>query len=149
MSARHVAHVVAATAVSAPRWRVELRTGAHRLVADEPTASGGGDTGPTPFGLVLSGLGACSAMTLRMHAERKGWALTSLEVDLRYDIAENGQASIDRTITVPADLPQEQRDRLADIAERTPVALAVRAGTPITTRVDATDSTKPGSRTDA
>ena len=114
-----------------------------------PPPSGGGDTGPTPFGLLLSGLGACTAMTLRMYAERKGWALTSLEVDVRYDVDDNGQASIDRTITMPADLPQEQRDRLADIAERTPVTLAVRAGTPITTRVETTDPTKPASRTDA
>lgn len=149
MSTRHVAHVVAATVASAPRWRIEVRTAAHRLVADEPTASGGGDNGPTPFGLLLSGLGACTAMTVRMYAERKGWAVTSLEVDVRYDVADNGQASIDRTIIVPADLPQEQRDRLAEIAERTPVTLAVRAGTPITTRVETTDSPKPGSRAEA
>jgi putative redox protein len=148
VSARHVAQAVAATAASAPQWQIELRTGAHRLVAGEPTGSGGGDTGPTPFGLLLSGLGACTAMTLRMYAERTGWAPTSLEVDVRYDVADDGQASIDRTITVPADLSQEQRDRLTDIAERTPVTLAVRAGTPITTRVEATDSTKLGSRTD-
>jgi putative redox protein len=87
-------------------------------------------------------------MTLRMYAERKVWSLTSLEVDVRYDVDDNGQASIGRTITMPADLPPEQRDRLADIAERTPVTLAARAGTPITTRVKATDSTKPGSGTD-
>lgn len=148
MSARHVAHAAEATVASAPQWRTEIRTGAHWLVADEPTASGG-DTGPTPFGLLLSGLGACTAITLRMYAERKGWALTSLEVDVRYDVTDNGQVSIDRTITIPADLPQEQRDRLADIAERTPVTLAVRADTPITTRVATTDPTKPASGTDA
>jgi putative redox protein len=149
MSARHVAHAVAATAASAQHWHVELRTGAHQLVADEPTAGGGGDTGPTPFGLLLSGLSACTAMTLRMYADRKGWALTSLEVDVRYDVDDNGQAAIDRTITIPADFPQEQRHRLADIAERTPVTLAVRAGTPIATRVQTKAPTKPASGTDA
>lgn len=149
MSTTHVAHAVAATVASTPRWRIELRTGAHRLVADEPAASGGGDTGPTPFGLLLSGLGACTAMTLRIYAERKGWALTSLEVDVRYDLDDNGEASIDRTITMSAEVPQEQRDRLAEIAERTPGTLAVRGGTPITTRVQTTDPTKPESKADA
>ncbi|MDX6233171.1 MAG: putative redox protein [Nocardioidaceae bacterium] len=133
----HVARAIAATGSTKPAYRVELRSGAHHLVADEPTANGGADTGPSPFGLVLSGLAACTAMTLRMYAERKGWALASIEVDVRYDVAEGGAASIERTITVPADLPVEQRDRLADIAERTPVTLAVRAGTPITTWVEA------------
>jgi putative redox protein len=72
-------------------------------------------------------------MTLRMYAERKGWALTAIEVDVRYDLGDDGQASIARTVSVPAELPADQRDRLADIAARTPVTLAVRAGTPIAT----------------
>ena len=61
------------------------------------------------------------------------WTLTAIEVDVRYNVDDNDEASIERTITLPADLPTEQRDRLADIAERTPVTLAVRRGTPITT----------------
>jgi putative redox protein len=132
---RHVAQAVGATGSTAPSYRVELRAGRHRLVADEPTAGGGGDAGPSPFGLLLSSLAACTAMTLRMYAERKGWDLATIEVDVRYDVAEDGQASIDRTITLAADLPAEQREHLAGIAERTPVTLAVRAGTPITTTV--------------
>jgi putative redox protein len=81
----------------------------------------------------MSGLAACTAMTLRIYAARKGWDLTTIDVDVRYDVADDGRAAIVRTITVPADLPAEQRDRLADIAERTPVTLAIRAGTPVTT----------------
>jgi putative redox protein len=130
---RLVAHAVAVTGASAPQWRVELRAGAHQLVADEPAANGGGDSGPSPFGLLLSGLAACTAMTLRMFAEHKGWTLAAIEVDVRYNIAENDEAAIERTITLPTDLPTEQRDRLADIAERTPVTLVIRRGTPITT----------------
>jgi putative redox protein len=121
------------TGASAPQWRVELRAGAHQLVADEPAANGGGDSGPSPFGLLLSGLAACTAMTLRMFAEHKGWTLAAIEVDVRYNIAENDEAATERTITLPTDLPTEQRDRLADIAERTPVTLVIRRGTPITT----------------
>ena len=133
---RHVARAVGSTGSRVPAYRVDLRVGAHQLVADEPTAAGGGDVGPTPFGLLLSGLAACTAMTLRMYAARKDWALTTIDVDVRYDIADDGRGAIERTITVPTDLPADQRDRLAEIAERTPVTLAVRAGTPITTTIE-------------
>jgi putative redox protein len=74
-------------------------------------------------------------MTLRMYAEHKGWAVADIAVDVRYDVDDEGNASIDRTITLPTDLPADQRDRLADIAERTPVTRAVRAGTPIVTTI--------------
>jgi putative redox protein len=130
---RHVARAVASTGSTSPPYRVEIRVGPHRLVADEPPVRGGADTGPSPFGLLLSGLGACTATTLRMYAERNGFGLATIEVDLRYDIDDDGRAAIERTITVPADLPAEQRGRLADVAERTPVTLAIRSGTPITT----------------
>jgi putative redox protein len=131
---RHVARVVGSIDSAAPDYRVDLRVGAHRLVADEPTTGGGGDAGPSPFGFLLSALAACTAMTLRMYAARKGWQLAGIEVDVRYDVADDDNAaSIQRTITIPADVPDAQRERLADIAERTPVTLAVRAGTPIET----------------
>jgi putative redox protein len=137
---RHVAHAVATTSATRPQWSVDLRTGAHQLVADEPATYGGDDAGPSPFGLLLSGLAACTAMTLRVYAEHKGWTLTAIEVDVRYNVADIDEASIERTITLPADLPTDQRDRLADIAERTPVTRAVRRGTPITTVVKPSQS---------
>jgi putative redox protein len=136
---RHIGRAVGSTGSAAPAYRVDLRAGRHELVADEPGAAGGGDLGPTPFGFLLAGLAACTAMTLRMYAERKGWELTTIEVDVRYDITDDEPGAIDRMITVPADLPGEQRDRLADIAERTPVTLAVHSGTPITTTFRADD----------
>jgi putative redox protein len=74
-------------------------------------------------------------MTLRMYAARKGWELASITVDVRYDIDESGTAMIKRQITVPPSLPAGLRDRLAAIAERTPVTLAI--GTPMTTTVHA------------
>jgi putative redox protein len=137
---RHIGRALASTGSTEPAYRVDLRSGSHELVADEPAAADGGDLGPTPFGFLLSGLAACTAMTLRMYAERKGWELTSISVDVRYDITDDEPGAIERTITVPADLPAERRDRLADIAERTPVTLAVRGGTPITTTFRADDS---------
>ncbi len=137
---RHVARAVGSTGSTMPAYRVDLHVGTHRLVADEVAAAGGADAGPSPFGLLLSGLAACTAMTLRMYASRHGWDLTTIEVDVRYDITEDSPASIARTITIPHHLPAEQRERLADIAERTPVTVAVRAGTPINTTIRADDT---------
>jgi putative redox protein len=145
MTTTHVARAAAVASASAPPWRVELRAGSHHLVADEPITGGGGDAGPSPFGLLLSGLAACTAMTLRMYAERKGWDLVAIDVDVRYNVDDNGQASIERIITLPAGMPASERDRLGEVAERTPVTLAVRAGTPISTTVRTDDTaTAPG-----
>ena len=136
---RHVARAVASTGTSSPPYRAEIRAGRHQLVADEPSTGGGADAGASPFGLLLSALAACTVMTLRMYADRKGWTLETIEVDVRYDIDDDRNASIARTISLPAGLAAEQRDRFADIAERTPVTLAIRNGVPITTIVTAAD----------
>jgi putative redox protein len=136
----HVARAVGATSASAPQWRVELETGSHHLVADEPTKMAGGDTGPTPIGLLLCGLAACTSMTLRMYAVRKGWSLAAIEVNVVFNIAYGQRASIDRTISLPTELTEVQRAHLADVAERTPVTMAIRAGTPIITTVRAVDT---------
>jgi putative redox protein len=135
---RHVARAAGSTSSSAPAYRVDVRVGAHQLVADEPIAAGGGDLGPPPFGLLLSALASCTATTLRMYAERKGWELGTLEVDVRYDAADDGRRDIERTITLPAGLTTEQHQRLADVAERTPVTVAIKGGTPITTTIQTT-----------
>jgi putative redox protein len=133
---RHLAHAVGTTGSATPAYRVDIMAGRHDLVADEPAAAGGGDVGPTPLGLLVSALAACTAATLRMYATRKGWPLTTIEVDVRYDAHDDGPNEIARTVTVPADLTDEQRERLSAIAERTPVTLAIRAGTPINTTVE-------------
>ena len=130
---RHLAHATASTGSTVPAYRVDIRAGAHALVADEPTKAGGGDLGPSPFGLLISALAACTAMTLRMYAIRKGWELTTIDVDVQADIEEDGRRTIERTISVPADLSAEQLQSLAAIAEKTPVTLAIRDGVPITT----------------
>lgn len=132
-SVRHVARAVGSIGRTTPPYRVDLQVRAHELVADEPSDRGGGDLGPSPFGLLASALAACTAITLRMYAIRKGWELTSLEVDVRYDLRDDDTASFARTVSVPRDLDDEQRERLAEVAERTPVTLAVRSGTPILT----------------
>ena len=92
---------VAAASVSGEEkpYGVRIDSGGHALRGDEPVSHGGGDTGPTPFGLLLSGLGACTAITLR------------------------------------GPLDDDQRGKLAEIAEKTPVTKAVRAGTEIRTTI--------------
>jgi putative redox protein len=133
MPTRHLARALGSTGSATPAYGVDLRVGQHRLVADEPPDAGGADIGPSPFGLLVSALAACTATTLRMYAERHDWELEGVEVDARYDVDEEGHATIERTITVPADLGREELEGLTRIAERTPVTRAIRDGTPIST----------------
>lgn len=95
----------------------------HTWHADEPVADGGADTAPTPMQLVLSGLGACTAITLQMYATRKQWPLSYVEVDLRLN-AEGKPSDgnqITRSITLHGALDEEQRQRLLQIANACPV----------------------------
>jgi putative redox protein len=134
-SVRHLASAVASTGTAEPAYRVDVRAGAHGFVADEPVTAGGGDEGPTPLGLMVSALAACTAMTLRMYAARKDWVPMTIDVTARYIVGEAGAATIERTITLSPGLSTDERQRLAEIAERTPVTLAIRGGTPITATV--------------
>jgi putative redox protein len=134
-SVRHIAYAVASTGSAEPAYRIEIRSGAHHLVGDEPLVAGGADAGPSPFGLMTSALAACTATTLRMYAEHKGWDLTHIDVAVQYDVDDEGQGTLIRTITLPAALTTEQDAGLERMAERTPVTLALRAGTPIATTI--------------
>jgi putative redox protein len=134
---REAERVADATArIGTDRYHVNLQAGQHALAADEPAEHGGADTGPPPFGLLLSGLGACTAITLRMYADRKQWPLEGVDVQLTYTVKDRASRWIDRQITVRGPLEDDQRARLAEIAEKTPVTRAVRAGTEIRTTVE-------------
>ncbi len=102
----------------------------HHVLADEPLAYGGTNRGLSPYGFLSAGLGACTSMTIRMYARRKGWPLTHVSVDVSHDKvhaqdAETGTGDkIDtwkRRITLTGDLDTAQRDRLREIADRCPV----------------------------
>jgi putative redox protein len=134
------ADVVASATVSNDDkpYGVSIKAGSHQLRADEPMASGGGNTGPSPYGLLLSGLGACTAITLRMYAERKNWPLEGVDVRLTYSARDRTNRWIDREIKLRGPLDEQQCARLAEIAEKTPVTRAVRGGTEIRTSIQQT-----------
>lgn len=118
--------------IAKDKYRTQISVGGRDIVADEPPALGGQGAGFAPYDLLLASLGACTAITLRMYADRKGWPMESLEVALRLHGIE--EKRIDRTLTI-AGLDDEQRARMADIAERTPVTLTLKNGLPIDTRL--------------
>jgi putative redox protein len=94
----------------------------HRLVVDEPDDLGGADEGPSPQELLAASLAACTAITLEMYAERKGWDLTGIEVECEYAPAERGAPThVDVTLRLPDGLSPEQVERLRVIAAKCPV----------------------------
>ncbi len=102
--------------------RISMR--GHLLVVDEPLDNGGKDSGPTPTELILSGLAACTASTLRMYADRKDWELDRIDVELGIDIEKTGTGQISRinsTIKLSGNLDPEQKARLLEIAGKCPV----------------------------
>jgi putative redox protein len=121
------------TTACATGYAQAIRAGSHRLTADEPRSNGGTDAGPAPYALLLSALGACTSITLRMYADRKSWALGAIEVRLRLLKSKDGRERIEREIRFGATLSDEQRARLGEIAGKTPVTRTVSAGAPITT----------------
>ncbi len=115
-------------------YRTDIVTGHHSLVADEGPGLGGQDAGPAPYDLLTSALAACTAITLRMYAERKQWAVTAVTVDVHF--VRNGDSQhIDRVLSIEGAVDGEQKKRMADIAERTPVTLTLKGGLEIRTNL--------------
>jgi putative redox protein len=109
-----------------------IRAGRHSLTSDEPASVGGGDAGPGPYNLLVSALVACTSITLRMYADRKGWQLGP--VHIAATMRRDGDVEIiERTITLAASLTAEQRAKLGEIAEKTPVTKTLKRATTIVT----------------
>ena len=113
-------------------FRTEVDVGGHQLVVDEPIPVGGSDQGPSPYEMLLAGLGACTAMTLRIYADRRKWPLERARVTLQHhkvhvqdcidcDRKAAKMDVVDRIIILEGDLNEEQRAKLMEIAERCPV----------------------------
>lgn len=116
------------------KFGTEVHTASHRFVADEPRSVGGDDTGPTPYDLLLAALGTCTAMTMKMYADRKGWPFEGATIQLVHernhkadcaDCAQGEEASIQaitRRIAVAGErLSDEQRAKIIAIADKCPV----------------------------
>lgn len=131
--------IAMATVTSQAGYRGAMRTGHHQFVVDEGPAVGGNDTGPNPYQLLMAALAQCTSATLRMYAERKGWELGSIRVRARLLQTGDGATKVERIergIRFGAELTSEQKTRLAEIADRTPVTRTLVAGVTIETEVD-------------
>jgi len=125
-------HGEVVTRIDESRYTTEILAGEHDLIADEPASMGGADQGPSPYEYLLSGLGACTAITLRMYADRKEWPLESVLVRLKHEKidaqdcdtckTEKGKIDrIDRELEFIGPLDDKQIARLTQIADRCPV----------------------------
>jgi uncharacterized OsmC-like protein len=157
---RTLRDAVVVTESDAGPYGQRITVGGHHLAADEPAAAGGADSGPTPYDLLLAGLGACTVITVRMYAERKGWPLRNITVRLCHrrihasDCAScetrTGQLDhIEREIDFDGELSGEQRARLLDIAERCPVHRMLHSEVLISTTERLTDVTTPSGGAEA
>jgi putative redox protein len=115
-----------------------ITTSAHEITSDEPVRRGGTNIGPSPFELLLASLGACTAITLRMYSERKQWALGTIQVQLRW-LKDGDDQRIERTISLSGVLELDQRERILEIAAKTPVTKALAPGVGIQTSLENSD----------
>ena len=122
----------ARASIATTNYATSIVTGHHSLVADEGPDLGGQDAGPAPYDLLTSALGACTVITLRMYAERKQWPVSAVHADIRF-VREGDSQRIDRTLRIEGEVDDEQKKRMADIAERTPVTLTLKRGLEIST----------------
>ncbi len=118
--------------IGTTNYAVSLIAGHHQLASDEGVERGGKDLGPAPHELLCAALGACTAITLRMYAQRKQWPLRAVHVDVQL-VLQGTERLITRRLRLEGDLDEAQRARLADVAERTPVTLTLKQGASITT----------------
>lgn len=125
------------------RFQAEVQTGAHRLLADEPLEVGGTDTGPSPYDLLSAALGACTVMTARLYAERKGWPLLRTQVEVRHHSGEGPPRDrFVREVAFEGPLSPDQIARLFDIVERCPVHQTLTQGARVETRPMAAEDAK-------
>ena len=116
--------------IGAQNYRVDVAVREHALIADEPAAGGGQDLGPTAMEMVAGALGACTSVTLRMYAQRKGWDLQTVDVRVEIDYKS---FTIRREIALGGNLDVEQRARLMQIADACPVHKLLANAVPVTT----------------
>ena len=111
-----------ATATRDSQFRHTIKVRGHDLTSDEPTECGGGDAGPSPQELLAASLASCTAVTMEMYAQRKGWDIGPVEVDCEYSPAERGcPTRFALVLRLPEGLTAEQVERLRTVAAKCPV----------------------------
>jgi putative redox protein len=114
-----------------------LTVGHHTLIADEPRDKGGTDSGPSPAQLLALSLASCTAITIEMYANRKGWDVGDLEIEVDYEFGEGEVPTrYDVVLKLPEDLSGEQVERLRVIAGKCPVHRALIGDVEITDQVE-------------
>ncbi|WP_038140149.1 OsmC family protein [Thiothrix lacustris] len=116
-------------------YTCDIKAGKHQMVADEPVPLGGDDLGAAPYQYLKAALGACTAMTLRMYAERKKWPVENVIVTLRHSRDAKKQSMFERDIKIVGELTDDQRERLLDIADRCPVHKTLSNGVTILSKL--------------
>jgi putative redox protein len=113
--------------------------GGHTVLVDEPLELGGTDTGPSPGRMLAASLAACTAITIEMYAERKGWEIGAIEVEVDATYDGHMPSAFEVTVRLPAELDEEQRDRLLAVGSKCPVhkLLTGEASVTIADRVEA------------
>jgi putative redox protein len=106
------------------------------LIVDEPEEAGGADTGPRPTALLGMSLAACTAITVEMYADRKGWEVGDLEVDVDYALDPKGTSRFDVVVKLPASLSAEQVEGLRAVASKCPVHRVLTGDVAIEDRVE-------------
>jgi len=114
------------------RYAHRIHTGHFDLITDEPVALGGQGKGPAPYDYYLAALASCTAITLRMYAEKKGWNLGEFRAELAMERDEQGKVRIHRVLHSDQPLSDEQWQRLLEIVANTPVTKTMREGAEIT-----------------
>jgi len=114
------------------KYQVEARVGDAAFLIDEPVAFGGLGTGPNPYNLLSAALGACTTMTIRLYANRKGWPLSKVRVAVKHSRPDlNARDVFEMDIALEGELDDSQRARLMEIAERCPVHLTLARGSDV------------------
>jgi putative redox protein len=114
------------------KYQVEARMGDAALLIDEPVAAGGLGSGPNPYDLISAAVGACTTMTVRLYANRKGWPLARVRTAVRHTRASlQAPDRFELDITLEGALDDTQRARLMEIAERCPVHLTLARGSEV------------------
>ena len=110
-----------AASITNEHYRVTLKNGEHAFYADEPKIVGGGNTAPAPDDLLEASLASCTAITLRMYADRKEWKLDTIEVSVNIERIDT-KTVFTRSILLKGDITAEQKERLLQIAKACPVS---------------------------